>query len=727
LEKLANFIYNRARLIIIIAIILNLISLASFSRFSLDTDFVSFFSEGNPKAADYNRIMDKYQSGETISILVENDVSLLDKNSLPTVFELQEEIRSIDGISQVQSFLPPQIIVDGEIIIVDRRLIDTEYELLGEFIVNEYFLTEQFLSPDLHKGILVTSLQLDTNTGDVINALKDLADNENDLTLSLAGNEVIKDTISGYLKGIMVILIPCAVLLVLIVFYIALRKRLFTILSLIPAAFAALWTFGTLFWSGQELNIITVISPIFIFVMGSAFGLHYVSHFSENMRIYSDRRQLTVETLRIVGTPTFLAAITTMAGFASLTWTEVIPMRNLGIFVTIGIGYAGLIALFFLPALLSRLKVSSATRKSKNSSISELIFAVSRHRSPVIIVFVIIAIVSLVYAPRIEVISDQLMFFKSDSEIRKNFDKVEEYFGGASPLTGEIIAPDARGALSDYDFATSVLATERELEAQSGIKSAFSIFDLIKGTNRMITGEDTYPQNPAVVDMLLTQIGSDNLDTWVSNNGLRLTVRTQDFKTDYIESLESFTARHQDTIGVITGMPVLFDEMNRLVVQSQVQSLALALALIFIMLLLTLRRLRAALAGMLPIAITIAAIMGMLSITNFNLNIMTANLSAICIGVGIDYSIHLISGIYYFRNSGMENRQSVNSAISSVSRPILANAFGLAIGLSVLFFSPIRLHIHAAAIIWVAMLVSSMAALLLIPMFYTGGKDNQIN
>jgi len=163
--------------------------------------------------------------------------------------------------------------------------------------------------------------------------------------------------------------------------------------------------------------------------------------------------------------------------------------------------------------------------------------------------------------------------------------------------------------------------------------------------------------------------------------------------------------------------------MNRLVVESQIKSLGLAMGLIFLMLLVALRRVGAALAGMLPIAITIAAILGVLSLADFNLNIMTANLSAICIGVGVDYSIHVISGIYYFRRRGLASREAVNQMLTTVSKPVLANAFGLAIGLSVLFFSPLRLHIHAASVMWVAMAVSSFAALLLIPMFYRRGKS----
>jgi predicted RND superfamily exporter protein len=129
-------------------------------------------------------------------------------------------------------------------------------------------------------------------------------------------------------------------------------------------------------------------------------------------------------------------------------------------------------------------------------------------------------------------------------------------------------------------------------------------------------------------------------------------VKTQGMTSDDITTLEQYVDEHE-VLRVVTGMPVLFSEMNSLVVRSQIQSLGLALALIFIMLLVTLRHIKAALLGLLPIVITIAAILGMLAMTGFNLNLMTANLSAIAIGVGVDYSIHVISGIYYYRKQGM--------------------------------------------------------------------------
>lgn len=716
--RIAGFIYDKSRLIIALVAILNIVALASFFRFELDTDFLSLFTEGNPKTEEYNRLNEKYQIGEAISVLIEQEESLLNQENLQAVYRLQEEIKELDGIYAVKSFIPSEISLGAHTITDMGNFIDRHADLLEDFIEDKYFLTGQFLSSDRSKGAIIATLEFDAEAGSVVESVEEIIQSEERLTLSLAGNEIIKDTLWNYLIRIIFILPPCAGILVLLVFFLIIRSRKFTILAVVPAGLAVLWTFGTIFWSGQKLNLVTVISPIFVLVIGSAYGLHYVSHFMDNIPRYSDRRQLTVETLSMVGTPIFLATITTMAGFASLTWSEVLPMRQMGIFVSLGIGYAGVLSLFFLPAVLSRIKLPPEPPQAQESRLARLVLEGSKHRALIVVAFLAIVVVSTFNIPRLEVVSNQLMFFKEGSEIRQTFDKVEKYFGGALPLTAEIVADRGIDTLRDYNFAEDILDTERELERLPGVQSAVSLFDMIVNINEMITGQDDYPQNPLVVQRLLMQIDDEDLETWVSDDGLKMMIRTEDLDSIDIDRLEDFVAEHPD-IRVITGMPVLFDEMNKLVVQSQIRSLGLALVLIFIMLLVTMRKLRAALVALIPIIITIGAILGMLVISKFNLNILTANLSAISIGVGVDYSIHLISGIYYFRRRGLGSIDSVNSALSSVSRPVLANAFGLAIGLSILFFSPLQIHFQVASVMWVAMVVSSMAALLLIPIFYS--------
>ena len=397
-------------------------------------------------------------------------------------------------------------------------------------------------------------------------------------------------------------------------------------------------------------------------------------------------------------------------------------MRQMGLFVSLGIGYAGLLAIFFLPAVLTRIELPVKPAQVRESRLVGLVLEASRHRAVVAVVFVGIVAISAFFIPRLDVVSNQLMFFRDNSEVKKTFDKVEKYFGGALPLTAEIIAEDGIDTLRDYNYADDILEAERELERIPGVKSAFSIFDLITNIHKMRTGQNEYPQSSPLVQRVVMQIDDEDLEMWVSDDGLRMLIATEDLDSLDMDRLEAFVAEHPD-IRVISGMPVLFEEMNKLVVQSQIQSLALALALIFFMLLVTMRRFGAAIIALIPIVITIAAILGMLTISKFYLNVLTANMSAIAVGVGVDYSIHLISGIQYFRKRGLDRRDSVNSALSSVSRPVLANAFGLAIGLSVLFFSPLRIHMQVASVMWVAMMVSSMAALLLIPIFYSRARS----
>ncbi|MFC1916938.1 RND family transporter, partial [Chloroflexota bacterium] len=446
---------------------------------------------------------------------------------------------------------------------------------------------------DNSKAVLIASLEFDAVAGEVVESLKGIIHSEKSWALSLAGNEIVEDTLWDYLVKIILILPPCAMGLMLLVFSSILKSRKFTIIAIIPAGLGALWTIGTIFWSGQELNLLTILSPIFIIVMGAADGLHYTSHFIDNMSKYSDRRQLTVETMDMVGMPRFLTTITTMAGFASLTWTEVLPMRQMGIFVALGIGYAGLLSLFFLPAVLSRVKLPLKPPPARESNLSKLILPASRHKTLILVSFMTVIVISAFYIPKLEVVSNQLMFFKEDSQIRQTFDKVERYFGGALPLTAEIVSNRGTDTLRDYKFAEGVLDIEREMERLPGIESAFSLFDIVANINEMATGRNDYPETPLFIERFLMQIDDEDLATWVSDDGLRMMIRTDDLESLDMDRLEDFIVVHPE-IRLVTGMPVLFDEMNKLVVESQVRSLGLALVLIFIMLLVTIRKAKAA-------------------------------------------------------------------------------------------------------------------------------------
>ena len=131
-----------------------------------------------------------------------------------------------------------------------------------------------------------------------------------------------------------------------------------------------------------------------------------------------------------------------------------------------------------------------------------------------------------------------------------------------------------------------------------------------------------------------------------------------------------------------------------------------------ILLFVTYRRLRPTLVALVPLVLTIAALLGFIAASGIQLNLITAVASSIVIGVGIDYAIHFVAAIDHARDGGPGY---VLRAIDRAGRPIVANALGIAIALSALLLSPLRPHHHISGIMWVSMTVAALGALIVIP------------
>ncbi len=718
MDRFVDFIHSKGRVILVLVVLLNLASLVSLFRISIETHVTEFFVEDNEVYAEYEALTEKYNIAGSIAILIEDDESLLSEENLISILDLQLMAKQLAGVREAQGFLPNEVVLANHSFDVDESFVHKHYDDLEDYIRERYIPATEFLSSDESTAIIALTLEDGADADALVDMLKAILARYDNLTLSLTGDAVIADTLYWYLIRILFILPPAAASLVLLVFYLMLRSRRLAVLSILPAGLAALWTVGTIFAQGESVNIVTAVSPIFIVVMGSAYGLHYVTHFMAKAGQHRDRRELTAETMKMVAKPIVLTALTTIAGFASLLWSDLVPTRQMGMYVPLGIAYAAFLSLVFLPVLLTRIQLPTDRDLPEQGSVIGLFVNLPNHRRAIIAAAIVVLALSAYNLPDLKVVSDPLLFFKEDSSIRQTFNTVEDTFGGALLLMGEIPAERGLKTLRDHEYAEDVLQMERDLERVPGILKAQSLFDTVQGASAGMSGQPGYPQSPNTVSLILQRIDDGDIESWYSDDGLRLVARTNDLTSEDVALLKEFQTQHPE-LRILSGTPILYDELNRLIVDSQVKSLGLALLLVFLMLVIFLRELRASIIALLPIAITIVAIMGALALTGYNLNLVTATLSAVAVGVGVDYAIHLISGIQYFSRQGMQVHQAVEAALSTVSKPILANAFGLATGVSVMFFSPLHIHTQIATVLWVAMTVSSLGALTIIPLFYT--------
>lgn len=692
MDKIARLIVGHSKQVLALTGVITLVALLMLFRMDFNGDVASFVLEGNETGQTFSDLQDKYQSADPINVLVslDADQTFRSKEGLASLIGIRDELAEVDGVAAVASILPEQNPVTGGPITA-AALASIPDQAIGQ-LFDQSPVASLLMSEDARHTLVMVSPDEDPLS--VARRVDDVVAPAG-VELTFSGNPVVFASVIDKLSLFLLFIPPAVIILLVGTFVATIGDRRLSVMALIPAALGAIWTFGLIFGLGREIDIVTVIVPIFVIVMGSADGLHFVTHFQEEAG-NPDAVARVRSALSHVGVPMILTTISTAAGFLSLVATNVRPIQQLGMFTAIGITFAGFISFFSLPALLSRIQIEPRHHDALlGPRVTRGIKKLVQVRTPAIVISVVLLAFAAISLPRLDVNPDQLFFFKQGDPVRVAFEKTEELFGGATPLIGEFAFDPAQGAaqLGQLD------AISAELEALPGVREVFSVTDVAGALP------------PDQVEAILAGQVELPMGDMVSDDGLRFMLLPSGFSTDDLRAWLDF-ADETPEIRELTGMPVVWDEIARLVLRAQVVSLGVAFVLVFAMLLLAYRRLRETLVSLVPVAITILVMLGFIAVSGIQLNLLTAVVSGIVIGVGIDYAIHFIAAIDHARRDG---DGYVLRAIDRAGRPIVANALGIALALSALWLSPLAIHPQVSMIMWVAMTTAAVTALVVIP------------
>lgn len=692
MDRIARIIVNHSRRILAVTGLVTLLAVVMLFRMEFNGDVGSFALEGNETGETFSALQDKYESADPINVLVSlgEGESFRSQDALATLVRIRDDLAAIEGVAAVASIIPDENPVTGGPVsaaMVQLAPPDVIAQLFDENPVTSLLLSED----GRHTLMMVVP---ESESAVVAGRVDDLAAPEG-VEFTFSGNPVVFASVVDLLSLILLIIPPVVIVLLVATFYATIGDRRLSIMALLPAGLGALWTFGFISALGNEIDMLTVIVPIFVIVMGSADGLHFVTHFQEEAG-NPDRVAQVRSALSHVGVPMILTTISTAAGFLSLVATGVRPIQQLGLFTALGIVFAGIISFFSLPAIVSRLDVEARHHQALlGPRVTRGLKALVRVRTPAVVITVGLLAFSAVTLPRLDVNPDQLFFFKDNDPVRVAFEKTEDLFGGATPLIGEFVFDPTQGEAQ----LERIAEVSAELEALPGVHEVFSVVDVA----------GTLPADQ--LDAVLAGQVSLPIGDMVSDDGLRFMLLPSDFTTADLGRWLDF-ANATPEIRELTGMPVVWDEIARLVLRAQVVSLAVAFILVAVMLALAYRRLRETLVSLVPIALTVMVMLGFIAVSGIQLNLLTAVVSGIVIGVGIDYAIHFIAAIDYARRDG---DGYVLRAIDRAGRPIVANALGIALALSALWLSPLKIHPQISMIMWVAMSTAAVTALVVIP------------
>lgn len=166
----------------------------------------------------------------------------------------------------------------------------------------------------------------------------------------------------------------------------------------------------------------------------------------------------------------------------------------------------------------------------------------------------------------------------------------------------------------------------------------------------------------------------------------------------------------------VTGLMVLTIETVDSLQRNMITSTVIAIILAAIILIFLYRNVFLGLMPPIPVVLCSLWIVGTMFLLTISLNILTVMVTALTIGLGIDYSIHVMERFREEREKrGKGIQQSVHTTIMSTGTALTISAVTTILGFGVLIFSPMPIAQQFGVITAITIIYSFLAAVLVLP------------
>lgn len=725
----------RFRWLIILTVILGTaFSAFQISKLSIDADVLSSLPDDDKHAVLLKKIGENFGGNRMGIVILETD-NIYETKVIEHIRTLTDTIAKIEGISSVSSLSNIINIKGSDEGIEIGRLVD-EYELPA---TKEAFdeLRSNIAANEMYKGSIVSE---DESSCLVVFTLEDKAD------VNVVAREVLDKTealqlpeklyyigspmlityIAALMKNDLITLLPIAFLLIAIILFVSFRSVKGVMLPLLSAIIAIVWTLGAMSFMGYSMSMISNNIPIILLAIGSAYTIHVVNRVDQ-LRSIADKNVVR-SALNYVILPVILAAITTVIGFVSFIFGAYLDMIvDFGIFTALGTFIACLMAVLFVPAILS---ISPGPTKRKLTRPGESKFIEKRillplknllFRSPKLILWTwLLAIgLSLTGIMSIERSVDIQEYFKKGNPTREAERIMVEKFGGTKPVFVHF-----KGNMQDPEVLKTMMQTSVYMEKSEDIYTSMSVAKLISELNLAITGKREVPEDMAMVEQLWFLLdGNEVMQRFVSEDlseGIIISkFKSPDNKAKMIFSkyMNDFIKENsrEDCQIQITGMPFVDITMDRSLINSQLGSISIAIVFVIIIVGLILRSLINGVYASVPIIAAIIILFGVMGLTGISLNIATVLVASVALGIGIDYSIHIISHFNEIYKKTGQLEKSINDTLLISGNAIIINVVSVSAGFLVLVFSEMVPLQYFGILIAISMVSSSLGAMTLLP------------
>ncbi len=575
----------------------------------------------------------------------------------------------------------------------------------------------------------------------------------------IQGVPVTHHEINEYMKTDLERFLPLVMLVILIVFYLNFRSLRGMILPFATLILADLWVIGLMGHLGFKLNVIGVALPPLMTAVGSSYSIHILNQYyleQNNINRLGKFKGIRLALTHIALT-VILAGLTTFLGFITLATNQVSSIREMGIFSAIGVLFAVLISLTIIPAELMLLpqEGKTITYKSKiisffsNLNVVENIVKKLAHyaveNSLTVITALVLALgVAFVGLINVKVESSVHAYFKEGDYVLTSSKIIGQKFGGAYGLnilidTGKIDGVKDPQFLTFIDSFREWLIADENIDLNIGRTDA--ITDFIKTINLAMHDNDfayyCIPETQKDVDSYIDLYGgkddndnglADEFEPYVDRKFTTVNIFARQWEKEgkllsshmmhnIIRKISMYLDHNlpEGYTYKISGEPKVLVRMSDYIVQGQIMSLALSLVSIFMIVLLLFRNIKAACVSLIPISTAVLLNFGVMGFLGIRLDIATAIIASITIGIGIDDTIHFLNTYRHFHLQGLSQKDVILHTLNRAGVAIVYTSLALIFGFLVLVISSFKPVIYFSILLATTMITTTLGALLFLP------------
>jgi len=616
------------------------------------------------------------------------------------------------------------------------------------------FIQAQKEFSDYHAGALDREVK-------VIQAVRNIMDrHRNNAEMFLGGVPMITTDMIGFIEhdlrtfglGVIAFLI-----LMLSLFF---RKLRWVALPLGCCVITVLVVVGFLGFMDWRVTVISSNFISILLIITMSLTVHLIVRYQglNNKHPGQDQKQLVRQTIGLMVRPCFYTSITTIVAFCSLLVSGIRPVIDFGWIMTIGILLAFILAFIFFPAVLVLLKPEAPGSGEDRTKIFTLSIAAftNRHRNAILYGSLLLAVVSAIGISKLEVENRFIDHFKSNTEIYKGMEVIDQQLGGTTPLN-IVMNPDQKyfdylkevaqeKDETDFDdpFADEGVPIEMNfwfnsnmldrvekihdyLESLPEVGKVQSIATLIKVFTQLDNGRkpDDYdlvlirklmPENvkDSLVNPYLSQDANQihiNMRLIESNPNLRRSELIEKIRRHLVEDLKF----DPQTIH-FTGMVVLFNNMLQSLYRSQILTIGVVFFAIMFMFMILFRSFSLALIGIIPNLLAAGTVLSLMGWLGIPLDMMTITIAAITLGIAVDNTIHYIHRFQSEYKVDQDYLAAMNRCHGSIGKAMYYTSVTITLGFSILALSEFMPTIYFGLLTGAAMVIALLGALTLLPL-----------